>query len=129
MGGHVPVAFGVIPPALGNVKAGNLRMLAVTSLTRTSLMPDVPTVAESGLPGFEAVLHYGLLAPAGTPRPIIDRLNAVLQDALQMDDVLERIASDGAEPLGSTPEVYAADIEAEEVKWSEVIRISGAKIE
>ncbi|HEX2653148.1 MAG TPA: tripartite tricarboxylate transporter substrate binding protein [Xanthobacteraceae bacterium] len=129
MGGHVPVAFGVIPPALGNVRAGNLRMLAVTSLTRTSLMPEVPTADESGLPGFEAVLHYGLLAPAGTPRPIIDRLNAVLQDALRMDDVRERIASDGAEPLWSTPEAYAADIAAEETKWSEVIKISGAKVE
>ena len=79
LGGHVPVAFGVIPPALGNIQAGMLRAIAVASPTRTSLLPDVPTFAESGMPGFESVLHYGLLAPAGTPRPIIDRLNAELR--------------------------------------------------
>jgi len=79
LGNHVPVAFGVLPPALGNLQAGSLRAIAVLSPTRFSLLPDVPTANESGLPGFESVLHYGLLAPAGTPRPIVDRLNAALR--------------------------------------------------
>src|SRR5262249_30239623 len=75
-GNHVPVAFGVLPPALGNLQAGTLRAVAVLSPTRFSLLPDVPTADESGMPGFESVLHYGLLAPAGTPPPVIDKLNA-----------------------------------------------------
>ena len=83
LGGHVPVAFGVIPPALGNIQGGTLRAIAVASPTRTSLLPDVPTFAESGMPGFESVLHYGLLAPAGTPRPIVDRLNAELRKLVE----------------------------------------------
>ena len=76
LGGHVPVAFGVLPPALGNIAAGQLRAIAVTSKTRFSLLPDVPTFDKSGLPGFEAVLHYGLLAPHGTPPEIVDILSA-----------------------------------------------------
>jgi tripartite-type tricarboxylate transporter receptor subunit TctC len=79
LGGHVPIAFGVLPPALGNIAAGNLRAIAVTSAKRFSLLPEVPTFAESGLPGFEAVLHYGLLAPAGTPQEIIDKLSSELR--------------------------------------------------
>ncbi len=79
LGGHVPVAFGVLPPALGNIQAGTLRTMAVLSPERFSLLPDVPTAEESGLPGFVSVLHYGLLAPAGTPRPIVDKLNAELR--------------------------------------------------
>src|SRR6185436_5199707 len=75
VGGHVPVAFGVLPPALGNLQAGTLRAIAVASKTRFSLLPDVPTFDESGMPGFEAVLHYGLLAPYGTPPEIIDKLS------------------------------------------------------
>src|SRR6201999_1542970 len=95
LGGHVPLAFGVIPPALGNLAAGKLRAVAVASPTRTALLPDTPTFAESGMPGFEAVLHYGLLAPAGTPRPIVDRLNAELRKLATNDDVKKRIAAEG----------------------------------
>ena len=87
IGGHVPVAFGVLPPALGNLQAGTLRAIAMLSRTRFSLLPDVPTAEESGLPGFEAVLHYGVLAPAGTPKPIVDRLNAELQKLVESPDV------------------------------------------
>ncbi len=79
LGGHVPIAFGVLPPALGNLHAGTLRAIAVLSGARFSLLPDVPTSAESGLPGFESVLHYGVVAPAGTPPAIIERLNAALR--------------------------------------------------
>src|SRR5204863_8171876 len=87
VGNQVPVAFGVLPPALGNLQAGTLRAIAVLSPTRFSLLPQVPTAAESGLPGFESVLHYGLLAPAGTPRPIIERLNAALRAVVETPEV------------------------------------------
>ncbi len=79
VGGHVPIAFGVLPPAMGNLDAGTLRAVAVTGMKRFSMLPDVPTVDESGMPGFDAVLRYGLLAPKGTPQPIIDRLNRELR--------------------------------------------------
>jgi tripartite-type tricarboxylate transporter receptor subunit TctC len=129
LGGHVPVAFGVLPPALGNINAGTLRALAVTSSTRFSLLPNVPTVAESGLPGFEAVLHYGLLAPAGTPRAIIDRLNKEVRTVVALEDVKKRIHSEGGDPLTSTPEEYATDIDREETKWAALIKKLNLKIE
>src|SRR6188508_852358 len=129
LGGHVPVAFGVIPPALGNIQAGKLRAIAVASPTRTALLPDTPTFSESGMPGFEAVLHYGLLAPAGTPRPIVDKLNAELRKLAANDDVKKRIAAEGGDPLTSSPEEYAADIDREETKWSTLIRRLNLKVE
>jgi tripartite-type tricarboxylate transporter receptor subunit TctC len=129
LGGHVPIAFGVIPPALGNVQAGKLRAIAVASPTRTALLPDTPTFAESGMPGFEAVLHYGLLAPAGTPKPIIDKLNAELRKLADDEEMKKRIASEGGDPLTSSPEEYAADIDREETKWSTLIRRLNLKVE
>ncbi len=129
LGGHIPMAFAPIPASHENAKSGNLRMLAVTSLTRSTLMPEVPTIAESGLPGYEAVLRYGLVAPAGTPRPIIEKLNAELNKALASDDVRKRLALEGAEPLPGTPEDYAADIDREETQWAKVVKASGAKAE
>jgi len=129
IGGHIPLSFSPIPAAHESARSGLLRMLAVTSAKRSTLMPDIPTVAESGVPGFEAVLRYGLVAPAGTPRPIIDRLNKVLQATLASDEVRKRLATEGAEPLPSTPEEYAADIDREEAQWSKVIKASGAKAE
>jgi len=129
LGGHVPVAFGVIPPALGNIQAGKLRAIAVASPTRTALLPDTPTFAESGMPGFEAVLHYGLLAPAGTPRPIVDKLNAELRKLAANDEVKKRIAAEGGDPLTSSPEEYAAHIDREETKWSTLIRRLNLKVE
>jgi tripartite-type tricarboxylate transporter receptor subunit TctC len=122
VGGHVAVACNIIPPAFGNLKAGTLRPLAVTSAKRSSHFPDVPTVAESGLPGFEADLYYGLLAPAGTPRPIVERLNKELRAALAQDDVRARIANDAAEPLSSSPDEHAALLDRDETKWSTLIR-------
>ncbi|HVY57593.1 MAG TPA: tripartite tricarboxylate transporter substrate binding protein [Xanthobacteraceae bacterium] len=129
LGGHVPVAFGVLPPALGNLQAGNLRALAVTSLNRFSLLPDVPTVAESGLPGFDAVLRYGLLAPAGTPRPIVDRLNKELRALVTTPEVKARIVQEGGEPLTSTPDDYTADIAREHTKWAELIHKLKLKVD
>ena len=129
LGGHVPVAFGVLPPALGNIQSGTLRVIAVLSPARFSLLPDVPTAAESGMPGFVSVLHYGLLAPAGTPRPVIDRLNAALRALLEADEVMKRIHLEGGDPLASSPEEYAADIDTEETKWSSLIRKLNLKVE
>jgi tripartite-type tricarboxylate transporter receptor subunit TctC len=90
------------------------------------VFPDIPTVAEAGLPGYEAVLRYGIVAPAGTPRAIVDKLNAALRKALADSDTQARLAKGGNDALPSSPEEYAADIDREEKKWSEVVRRSGA---
>ena len=129
LGNHVPIAFGVLPPALGNLQAGTLRAIAVLSPQRFSLLPDVPTANESGLPGFESVLHYGVLAPAGTPRPIIDRLNAALRALVDTEQVKQRILAEGGDPMTSTPEEYAKDIDSEETKWGTLVRKLNLKVE
>ena len=89
----------------------------------------MPTVAEFGVPGYVALIHYGMVAPAGTPRPIVERLNAELNAALKSDDVRARIADEGGDPLAGTPEQQAADIDAEETKWGAVVRKLGLKAE
>jgi tripartite-type tricarboxylate transporter receptor subunit TctC len=127
LGGHVQIYFSSLPPAVGLVKEGKLRALGVTGLKRSISFPDVPTVAEQGLPGFEAVLHYGIVAPAGTPRPIIDKLNSALRAALGDPKVRGHIATEGAEPLPTSPEEYVADIDREETKWSVLVKKSGAR--
>ena len=129
VGGHVAIYFSSLPPAVGLVKEGKVRALAVTGTKRSPIFPDLPTVAEAALPGYEAVLHYGVVAPAGTPRAIIDKLSAALRAAVMSDDLKTRLADDGAEPLPSTPEEYAADIDREETKWSAIVKASGAKAE
>ncbi len=129
LGGHIPMAFAPVPATHENAKTGKLRMLAVTSAIRSTLLPDVPTIAEAALPGFEAVLRYGFVAPPGTPPAIIARLNAALNAALKSEDVRARLAVDGAEPLPSTPAEYGADIDREETQWSQVVKASGAKAE
>src|SRR5438309_4278742 len=97
LGGHIPMAFAPIPASHANVSAGTLRALAVTSTTRSSLLPDVPTISESVLPGFDASLYYGLAAPAGTPRPAIDKLNKILQAARRSDEVKDQLGLGGTE--------------------------------
>ncbi|MDB5617192.1 tripartite tricarboxylate transporter substrate binding protein [Tardiphaga sp.] len=129
IGGHIPMAFAPVPATHANVSGGQLRALAVTSPARTSLLPDVPTVAESGLTGFDASLYYGLIAPAGTPRPVIERLNKELRAALASDDVRKRLLQDGTEPTPGTPEDYAAFIDRDETKWSSILRSSNIKEE
>jgi tripartite-type tricarboxylate transporter receptor subunit TctC len=126
LGNHVQLYFSSLPSAIGIAKEGKVRALAVTGVKRSNVFPDVPTIAEAGLPGYEAALRYGIVAPAGTPRPIVDRLNAALRQALAEPDTIKRMAFDGTEPLPSTPEEYAADIDTEERKWSAVVRRSGA---
>lgn len=129
LGGHVPIAFGVLPPALGNIEAGQLRAIAVTSKKRFSLLPDVPTFHESGMPGFEAVLHYGLLAPSGTPPEIVEILSAELRKLGGDPEVQNRIHLEGGDPLSSTPAEYADDIDREEKKWSKLVHQLGLKVE
>ena len=129
IGGHVAIYFSSLPPAIALIREGKVRALAVTGPARSALLPDLPTVAEAALPGYESVLHYGIVAPAGTPRPIVEKLNAAMQAALAEPAVRERIIADGAEPLPGTPEDYAADIDREETKWSKVVKVSGAKVE
>jgi tripartite-type tricarboxylate transporter receptor subunit TctC len=129
IGGHVAIYFSSLPPAIALVREGKVRALAVTGPKRSESFPDLPTVAEAALPGYEAVLHYGIVAPAGTPRAIVDKLNAALNAALAESEVRARIVADGAEPLPGTPEDYAADIDREETKWSKIVKLSGAKVE
>jgi len=122
LGNHVSLYFSSLPPAIGMVSSGKLRALGVTGLNRSPSFPDVPTVAEQGLPGFEAVLHYGIIAPAGTPKPIVDKLNAALREALGSEELKKHLATEGAEPLQTSPAEYAADIDREETKWSAVVK-------
>ena len=129
IGGHVSIYLSSLPPAIALVKEGKVRALGVTGPTRSPIFPDLPTIAEAALPGYEAVLHYGIVAPAGTPQPIIERLNVALNAALAEEDVRARILADGAEPLPTTPAEYAADIDREETKWSAIVKLSGARVE
>jgi tripartite-type tricarboxylate transporter receptor subunit TctC len=129
LGGHVPVAFGVLPPAMGNLAAGTLRGIAMIDSRRFSLLPNIPTSAESGLPGFESSLHYGVLGPAGLPRPIVDKLNAALRTLVNTEEVKKRINNEGGDPLTSSPEQYAADIDQEERKWGALIKKLNLKVE
>jgi tripartite-type tricarboxylate transporter receptor subunit TctC len=129
MGGFVKVGFNPIPVSRAALDSGLVRAIAVTSQKHSTLMPQLPTLAESGLPGFDATLTYGLLAPAGTPRPIVDRLNKELRAALASEEVRKRIILEGGEPEPTTPEEHAAIIDREETKWSAVIRAAGVKLE
>jgi tripartite-type tricarboxylate transporter receptor subunit TctC len=126
LGGHVQIYFSSLPPAVGLVKEGKLRALGVTGLKRSDSFPDIPTVAEQGLPGFEAVLHYGVVAPAGTPPQVINKLNAALRGALADPNVRSHFATEGAEPSPMSPAEYGADIDREETKWSALVKKSGA---
>src|SRR5262245_19417764 len=127
LGGHVAIMFATLPPSIGLVRDSKVRALGVTGPKRSTAFPDLPTIAEAGLPGYEAVLHYGLVAAADTPRPIVDKLNAALREALADESLRARLATEGAEPLPSTPQDYADDIDREEIKWSKIVRESGAK--
>jgi len=127
LGGHVSMIFSSLPPTIGNIKAGTLRALGTCALSRTPMLPDVPTMEEAGLKGFEAEQRYGLIAPAGTPDAVLRKLNQALRQALNADDVKERIAADGAVANPSTPEEYALDIDREEAKWATVVRLAKAR--
>ena len=127
VGGHVNIYFSSLPPAVGIAGEGKVRALAVTGPQRSHVFPELPTVAEAGMPGYEAVLHYGIVAPAGTPRSIVDKLNAALREALASEETKAVLIGTGADPLSSTPEQYAADIDHEETRWSRIVKAAGVK--
>ena len=129
LGGQVQLMFDNMPSALPHVKAGKLRALAVTSPKRSSALPDIPTMDEEGLKGFDATSWFGLLAPAGTPKDIIAKLNAAAVKALTTPEMRERLASQGAEAVGNTPEQFAAFIKAEIEKWAKIVKASGARVD
>jgi tripartite-type tricarboxylate transporter receptor subunit TctC len=113
---------------MGNIQAGTLKVIAVASPDRVAALPNAPTVAESGLPGFDVVLYYGLAAPAGTPAAIIERLNKELRVIVGSEDIKSRIVADGGIPIASSPEEYAANIAREEGKWDALIKKLGLVI-
>lgn len=127
VGGHVPVIFGTLSPGLAQIRAGKIRALAVTSSTRASIAPEIPTVAEAGVPNYEASNWYGILAPAGTPKPIIMRLNQEILKILQLQEVKDAFIAQGLLTLTSTPEEFRAYIRSETEKWAKVIKGVGIK--
>jgi tripartite-type tricarboxylate transporter receptor subunit TctC len=127
--GHVPVMMPNMLSAQPHIKSGRIRALGVTGTKRAPGADDIPTIAEAGLPGYEAVQWYGVLAPAATPRDIISKLHAGVVRALQNPDVRQRLLNDGAEPVGSSPEEFAAYLRSETTKWAKVIKAAGIKPE
>lgn len=129
LAGEVHLVFIGIPAPAPHIKAGRLRALAIVAAERSPALPEVPTAAEAGLPNFEVTTWYGILAPAGTPRPIVMRLNAELVKIMQAPDLKERLAAMATDPKTSTPEEFAAYIRQEKAKWAEVVRKAGLKAE
>jgi len=129
LGGHVMMAVAGLPPTVGHVNEGRLRALGVTTSQRLNIFPNVPTIAEAGVAGYESEQGFGILGPKGMPRAIVDKLNAVLREALASEDVRQKMAFDGTIPLPGTPEEYGARIDREETKWSRLIKQIGVKLE
>ena len=129
LGGQVQSFMSSVPSALAQIKGGRLRAIAVTSAKRAAEMPEVPAIAESGYAGFDATTWYGLLAPAGTPAAVIKRLNAEVNRALGMPDVSGRLAAEGGEVLGGSPERFASLLRADHAKWGRIVKESGAKVD
>lgn len=129
LGGEIPFMFNVMSTALPHVKSGKARALAITTAQRSPLLPDLPTVAESGVPGFDYIASFGIQAPARTPAPVVARLNAELGKVLQNPDVRERFAVNGAEAIHTTPEQFAAFIQNEVERHRPIIRATGAKVD
>jgi tripartite-type tricarboxylate transporter receptor subunit TctC len=129
LGGQVQLMFDNAPNVMPHVKAGKLRALGMSSAKRSSFAPDIPTVAESGVPGYEVAVWFGVVAPAGTPREIVQKLNAEVLRILAMPDVRERFQSQGVEPVGSTPEQFGEHIKSQMAKWGKVVQDAGVKAE
>jgi tripartite-type tricarboxylate transporter receptor subunit TctC len=129
IGGQVQLMFAGIVPIDPHVKAGRVRGIAVSSARRSISLPQVPTIAESGLPGFEVVGWYGVLAPARTPQPVVSRLHGEFIKILQTPDVRARLLGEGAEPVGNSPAEFAAFIKTDIARWAKVIKAAGAKLD
>ncbi|MGQ3031007.1 MAG: tripartite tricarboxylate transporter substrate-binding protein, partial [Ferrovibrionaceae bacterium] len=129
MGGQVQLMFDNMPSALPQVKGGTLKALAVTTATRSPAMPDLPTVAEAGVPGFEASSWFGVFAPAGTPKEIVAKLQTEIARILKSPEMTERLAQQGAVAVGNTPDEFGAYVQSELVKWAGVVKASGARVD
>jgi tripartite-type tricarboxylate transporter receptor subunit TctC len=129
LGGQVQLMFDNMPSALPHVKAGKLKALGVTTAKRFPAAPDIPAIAEAGVPGYEASSWFGVLAPAGTPKEIVNKLSSEIAKILQTPEIKERLLSQGAEPVGNTPDQFAAFIKAETAKWAKVVKESGATVD
>src|SRR5438132_5691742 len=129
LSGEVQLMFGTIVALVPHIQSGKLRAIAVTSRKRSALLPTVPTLAESGLPQYEAGSWYGILAPAGTPREVIDKLHGGIVKALKQPEVAKRLAAEGAEVIGSTPDEFGAHIKAEVARVASVVRAAGIRVE
>jgi tripartite-type tricarboxylate transporter receptor subunit TctC len=127
--GHMNMMFNSIAPVLPHVKSGRVRALGIASLKRSPQLPDIPTIAESGVPGFEAVNWFGLFAPAGTPKPIVRRVSDALVKVLHAPDIRSKFEALGADPVGSTPEEFAAFVRRDMLQYATVVKVSGAKID
>jgi tripartite-type tricarboxylate transporter receptor subunit TctC len=129
LSGQISLLITGAPPLLPYVKAGKVRVLATASPQRLKILPDVPTIAESGVPGYAATQWYGILAPAATPRPIVEQLNREIVEALATPEVKARLAAEGADPVGNSPAEFAAFIKSELALWAKVVKESGATID
>jgi tripartite-type tricarboxylate transporter receptor subunit TctC len=129
MGGRVDMYMSSVPSSIGQIKAGKIRPVAVTSAKRSPSLPDVPTISESGHPGFDATTWFGILAPAGTPQAVVDRLNKAINAGLKEEVVREKIAFEGGVPLGGTAAEFAALLKVDIPRWGAIVRASGAKID
>jgi tripartite-type tricarboxylate transporter receptor subunit TctC len=129
VGGQVQLVFATAASAVPQIKAGRIKGIAVTTAKRSALMPELPTISEAGLTGFDANNWYGLVVPARTPRAIIERLNADVTKILEMPEVKTTLLNQGLDPAPGTPEQFGAYIKSERIKWAKVIKESGAKAE
>jgi tripartite-type tricarboxylate transporter receptor subunit TctC len=129
VGGQVQLMFDNLPSSIAQIKAGKLRAIAVTTLKRSPALPDVPTIAESGLPGYDASSWFGMHAPAGTSKDIVQKLYQVVSKSLHTSEMTERLATQGAEAVGNTPEEFTEFVRAEIAKWAKVVKASGARVD
>lgn len=129
LAGQLDLMFDNLPSVIAHIKSGKLRALGVTSPKRSPSLPDLPTIAESGVPGYDATSWFCLVAPAGTPAPIISRVQQIVAKSLGAPEIREKLLTLGAEGVGNTPEAFGQFIKAESVKWAKVVKVSGAKID